>query len=86
MKDYGSCQMTPSCKSPITARITKVLQEIIHTNQTGYVKDRFIGEAARSIMNVVEHIIVYYPGSEPGFSFGLSVFLFLFLRSVHSRP
>ena len=29
--------------------------EIIHTNQTGYVKDRFIGEAARSIIDVMEY-------------------------------
>ena len=39
----------------IAARIIKVLREIIHTNQTGYVKDRFIGEAARSIKDVMEY-------------------------------
>ena len=39
----------------IAARIIKVLPEIIHTNQTGYVKDRFIGEAARSIIDVMEY-------------------------------
>ena len=32
----------------IAARIKKVLPSIIHYNQTGYVKDRFIGEAIRS--------------------------------------
>ena len=39
----------------LAARIVKVLPEIIHTNQTGYVKDRFIGEAARSIIDVMEY-------------------------------
>ena len=39
----------------IAARIIKVLPEIIHTNQTGYVKGRFIGEAARSIIDVMEY-------------------------------
>ena len=31
----------------IAARIIKVLPEIIHANQTGYVKGRFIGEAGQ---------------------------------------
>ena len=35
----------------IAARIIKVLPEIIHANQSGYVKGRFIGEAARSILD-----------------------------------
>ena len=39
----------------IAARIIKVLPEIIHTNQTGYVKGRFIGEAARSMIDVMEY-------------------------------
>ena len=39
----------------IAARIIRVLPEIIHTNHTGYVKDRFIGEAARSIIDVMEY-------------------------------
>ena len=34
----------------IAARLKKVLPSIIHYNQTGYVKDRFIGEAIRSIL------------------------------------
>ena len=37
----------------ITARIKKVLPSIIHYNQTGYVKDRFIGEAIRSIFDIM---------------------------------
>ena len=39
----------------IAIRIIKVLPEIIHCNQTGYVKGRFIGEAARSIMDVMDY-------------------------------
>ena len=39
----------------IATRVIKVLQEIIHCNQTGYVKGRFIGEAARSIMDVMDY-------------------------------
>ena len=33
----------------IASRIKNVLPGIIHHNQTGYVKDRFIGETIRSI-------------------------------------
>ena len=36
----------------IATRIIKVIQEIIHSNQTGFVKGRFIGEAARSIIDI----------------------------------
>ena len=39
----------------IATRITKILPEIIHSNQTGYVSGRFIGEAARSILDVMEY-------------------------------
>ena len=39
----------------IVARIIKVLPEIIHTNQAGYVKDRLIGEAARLIIDVMKY-------------------------------
>ena len=39
----------------IATRVIKVLPEIIHCNQTGYVKGRFIGEAARAIMDVMDH-------------------------------
>ena len=38
----------------IAARIKKVLPSIIHYNQTGYVKDRFIGEAIRSIFDIMD--------------------------------
>ena len=37
----------------ISARIIKVLPTIIHLNQTGYVKDRYIGEAAKSIFDIM---------------------------------
>ena len=39
----------------IATRVIKVFPEIIHCNQTGYVKGRFIGEAARSIMDVMDY-------------------------------
>jgi len=38
----------------ILARTIKVLPEIIHANLSGYVKGRFIGEAARSILDVMD--------------------------------
>ena len=39
----------------IATRNVKVLPEIIHPNQLGYVKGRFIGEAARSILDVMDY-------------------------------
>ena len=39
----------------IATRVIKVLPDIIHRNQTGYVKGRFIGEAARSIIDVMDY-------------------------------
>ena len=39
----------------IAARVIKVIPEIIHSNQTGYVKGRFIGEAARSIIDILDY-------------------------------
>lgn len=39
----------------IASRIKNVLPGIIHHNQTGYVKDRFIGETIRSIYDVMIH-------------------------------
>ena len=39
----------------IATRIVKILPEIIHSNQTGYVSSRYIGEAARSILDVMEY-------------------------------
>ena len=38
----------------IAARVKKVLPSIIHYNQTGYFKDRFIGEAIRSIFDIMD--------------------------------
>ena len=38
----------------IAARVKKVLPSIIHYNQTGYVKDRFVGEEIRSIFDIVD--------------------------------
>ena len=38
----------------IAARLKKVLPSIIHYNQTGYVKDRFIGEAIRSVFDIID--------------------------------
>ena len=35
----------------LAARIKEVLPSIIHHNQTGYIKDRFIGETIRSIFS-----------------------------------
>ena len=41
----------------IASRIKSVLPDIIHPNQTGYVKDRFIGETIRSIYDVMEFTV-----------------------------
>ena len=38
----------------IAARVKNVLPNIIHHNQTGYVKDRYTGETVRSIFNIME--------------------------------
>ena len=38
----------------IASRIKNVLPNIIHYNQTGYVKDRYIGETIRSIFDIME--------------------------------
>ena len=38
----------------IASRIKNVLPDIIHPNQTGYVKDCFIGETIRSIYDVMD--------------------------------
>ena len=38
----------------IAASVKKVLPRTIHYNQTGYVKDRFIGEAIRSIFDIMD--------------------------------
>ena len=38
----------------IASRIKSVLPYIIHDNQIGYVKDRFIGEKIRSIFDIMD--------------------------------
>ena len=39
----------------IANRMKKVLPGIIHHNQSGFVKNRFIGETARSILDIMQH-------------------------------
>ena len=41
----------------LAARIKEVLPSIIHHNQTGYIKDRFIGETVRSIFDIMDFIL-----------------------------
>ena len=41
----------------IASRIKNVLPDIIHPNQTGYEKDRFIGETIRSIYDVMDFMV-----------------------------
>ena len=41
----------------IASRIKNVLPDIIHPNQTGYVKDHFIGETIRSIYDVMDFAV-----------------------------
>ena len=38
----------------IASRLKKVLPNIIHHNQTGFIKDRYIGETVRSIFDIME--------------------------------
>ena len=38
----------------IATRIKNVLPNIIHHNQTGYVKDRYIGETIRSVFDIMD--------------------------------
>ena len=38
----------------LTLRIKKVLSSLIHSDQTAYVKDRYIGESVRLIIDVLE--------------------------------
>ena len=40
----------------IATRIVKVLPQIIHSNQTGSVSSRYIGEAAKSILDIMDYI------------------------------
>ena len=39
----------------IANRMKKVLPQIIHHNQAGFIKDRFIGEVARSILDIIDY-------------------------------
>ena len=41
----------------IATRIKKVLPYIIHHNQSGYVEDRYIGETARSIFDIMDFTV-----------------------------
>ena len=38
----------------IATRIKKVLPDIIHHNQSGYISDRYIGETVRSIFDIMD--------------------------------
>ena len=38
----------------IASRLKKVLPNIIHHNQTGFIKDRYIGETERSIFDIMD--------------------------------
>ena len=44
----------PKLSKVIAARIKNVLPYIIHHNQTGFIKDRYIGETVRSIFDIME--------------------------------
>jgi len=53
LENWGPISLT-NVDTKIATRITKILAEIIHSNQTGYVSGRYIGEAATSILDVLE--------------------------------
>ena len=38
----------------IASRLKNVLPNIIHHNQTGFIKDRYLGETVRSIFDIME--------------------------------
>ena len=38
----------------MASRLKNVLPNIIHHNQTGFIKDRYIGEMVRSIFDIME--------------------------------
>ena len=39
----------------ISYRLRQVISDLIHPNQTAYVKGRYIGESVRVIENILEH-------------------------------
>ena len=41
----------------IATRIKNVLPSIIHHNQTGFIKDRYIGETTRSIFDIMDFTV-----------------------------
>ena len=41
----------------IATRIKNVLPIIIHHNQTGFIKDRYIGETVRSIFDIMDFTV-----------------------------
>ena len=41
----------------IATRIKNVLPSIIHHNQTGFIKDRYIGETVRSIFDIMDFTV-----------------------------
>ena len=41
----------------IATRIKNVLPNIIHHNQTGFIKDRYIGETVRSIFDIMDFTV-----------------------------
>ena len=43
----------------IATRIKNVLPNIIHHNQTGFIKDRYIGETVRSIFNIMDFLMIF---------------------------
>ena len=67
----------------IATRIKYVLPIIIHYNQTGYVKDRYIGETIRSVFDVMNFTA---KESIPGFDSVEWEFLLYCLKSFKFRP
>ena len=41
----------------IATRIKNVLPSIVHLNQTGFIKDRYIGETVRSIFDIMDFTV-----------------------------
>ena len=48
----------------IATRIKNVLPNIIHHNQTGYVKDRYLGDTVRSVFDIMDFFTL--KGKVPG--------------------